>query len=129
MFRPNRMFILAAEPDSVDAERLSSTLRRLGQPVQVATSAQQVLGLMRRQMFDQAVIAAELVMDGQSLLAYLSELPLIDHLVAVGPAGDLQTERSARLAGAGAYLVRPVTEEALTGALFCQCPDKIRAPP
>ena len=129
MFRPNRTPILAAEYASADAEQLSGALRGLGWPVQVATSAQQVLELMRRQMFGQAVIAAELAMDGQSLLAYLSELSFIDHLVAIGPPGDLETERSARLAGARAYLIRPVRADDLKGALYRWCLDEARAPP
>jgi len=64
-------------------------------------------------MFDAAVLASELEVDGESMVAYVARLPLARLLVATGPGGDWERERLARLAGAAIYLPRPVSAATL----------------
>ena len=109
--------VLAAEIGAAEAERLQQCLCPIVRRVRLATSAQQVLERLREETFQRAVVATELVLGGQPILARLAVLPAIRCLVAVGPGGDGEMERRARGAGACAYVVRPVSSETLARAL------------
>jgi len=117
--------VLAAEIVPAEAEHLVRCLVRLGHPVRLATTGAEALALLRREIFDQAVVAAGLKLDGLPLLAWLSRLPAPGWIVAIGPAGDVDAEVRARSFGAAAYLTRPVSTEALAVALRLP----IRGPP
>lgn len=121
--------IVAAEADPADAEHLLRCLTQLGAWAKLATSAEQVLNLFRKQVFEAAVVGVELALDGEPLLGRLSRLPALECLVATGPTGDLQAERLARSLGAEAYLPRPVSPEALAGVLRMRLPDCVRPRP
>lgn len=117
MGRQDSGAILAAEIDAAAAKHLMRCLRPLGRRVFLATSAEQVLDGLRREVFPRAAVAVELVVDGQPLLARLARLSALERLAALGPGGDLEMERAARLAGAGVYVPRPVTTGLLSKAL------------
>jgi len=109
--------ILAAESDPADAENLLRCLKLYGQTVLLATSSEDVLRLIRRQVYERAVVGVDLVIGDEPLLARLSSLPALRYLVATGPPGDVEMETLARLAGAGVYLQRPVSADDLGLAL------------
>ena len=109
--------ILAAESDPVDAARLFRALALLGYRVTLATSPEQVLEMIRQHVFPQAVVAAEMTLGDEPILARLARLPSMRCLVATGPAGQTEMEQRGRLSGATVYLPRPVTIEALAKAL------------
>ncbi len=117
MGRQDSESILAAEINAAAAEHLLRCLEPLGRPVFLATSCQQVLEGLRRQVFRRAAVAAELVLDGELLLARLSRLSVLEHLAALGPGGSADVEKRARRAGARVYVPRPVTTELLSKAL------------
>jgi len=109
--------ILAAETDAVRSARLSRSLMLLGYSPEATASPREVLEMIRRRVFDGALIAAELTWQGEPVLSRVSRLPSIRSLVAIGPAGDARMETLARLSGANAYLPRPVTIESLAKVL------------
>ena len=109
--------VLAAEIGPNEADWLQRCLSPLVHGVRLATSAEQVLERMREETFQQAVVATELMLRGEPVLARLAGLPSIRRLVAVGPGGDGDMERRARGAGACAYVGRPVSTRALALAL------------
>ena len=109
--------ILVAEPVATDAERLTRMLRRLGHAVRSAGTSDEALDVLRHEILSRAVVAAELVVEDELLLACVSRLPAMRWLVAVGPAQDGEIEIRARHAGAQVYLPRPVMPEALAPAL------------
>ena len=113
----SRMPVLAAEPALADAKHLVGCLTRLRQTVRVAMSADDIIDLLRREVFTRAVVAVELTLDGEPVLARLSRLPMPRRIVALGPAGDPVSEVMALAAGAQAYLARPVSVEDLARAL------------
>jgi len=110
--------ILAAEPDPVESARLSRSLVLLGYSPETAASADGVLELIRRRMYERAVIAIELTWQGKPVVVRLARLPSVREVVALGPAGDPEMETLARLSGADAYLARPVTIESLSKVLW-----------
>ena len=116
--------LLAAEADPVNAERLQQCLLPLGQRVFLARSAEDVVGLVRREVFHRAVIAVELALNGELVLARLSKFSGLAYLVAVGPKGDKEREQRARSAGATVYVTRPVTTELLSRALNLPVADQ-----
>jgi hypothetical protein len=92
-------------------------LLRLGLDVYLAMSREEVFRWLQRRVFTRAVVAAELNIGGEMLIARLSRLPAIRCLIAVGPDGDMEMEAQARIAGAKAYLGRPLDIEALAATL------------
>lgn len=108
--------ILAVEVHPADAERLFQCLTSLDMPVRLTTSPQELLELIRRETFSQAVAAAEMTLEDEPVLALLASLPEMELLVATGSPDDWEMERRARLAGADFYLPRPITTEALAMA-------------
>lgn len=121
--------ILGVEIGPVEAGKLERTLRELAQPIRVVDSAAAAIRLVRCHLFYRAVVAAELAIEGRSLLDYLLRLPAMESVVAIGPAGNVGVEIKARLAGAGAYLPRPVTSHMLARALGLQVSQEVRGPP
>jgi len=117
MIRCSAGSILAAEPRRQDGEHLLRSLAGLERPVMLALSVQEALALMRRILLEAAVVAAELESPEQPLLERLWRLPTLSCLVAVGPPGQPELERQARMAGANAYLIRPVRPEQLRQAM------------
>lgn len=109
--------VLVAEAVSEEAVFLESLLRSWGRDVCTASSVDEVLRIVRREFVQQAVIATELALAGQMLLARLAALPSLEQLIAIGPAGRPDIERRARLAGADVFLPRPVSVERLAQAL------------
>ena len=85
--------------------------------VSLATTSDKVLELIRSELFDRAVVAAELAIDGRPVLARLAALPSMKRLLAVGPMGCPEMEALARSAGAHAYLSRPVSSAEVAMAL------------
>ena len=129
MFRANGKVILGAEASPTDARRLHRLLQGLSSSFHVADSVEQTLQLLQTRVFDQAVVAAELTVNGQTLLQLLSHLPSPEHLIAIGPPGDDYLETAARRAGARAYLTRPLIANQIQEALRPSPPDEPRAPP
>ena len=116
--------ILTAEPDANEAMRLHRSLSLLGYQVELARAPEEVLALIRNNIFTRAIVAVELSLDGENILAKLAQLPSMKCLIASGPAKDHQAETDARLAGADLYLSRPVTMESLAQALWRPAPRK-----
>ncbi len=116
--------ILTAEPDANEATRLTKSLSLLGYQVELARAPEEVLALIRSNIFSRAIVAMELSLDGENILARLAQLPSMKCLIATGPAKDLQAETNARLAGANLYLPRPVNMESLAQALWEPAPRK-----
>ena len=112
--------ILAAEPRRADAEHLWQCLAPVRDYVCLARSACEALEMVRRQAFSRAVVATELMLDDTPVLARLSRLPALEHLVATGPAGNPEMEILARTSGADLYLTRPVSFERLSRALWAR---------
>ena len=129
MFKPRVTAILAAETNGQDARHLLRSLTPLGRPVRLATTTQDVLELLRREIFIAAVAAVEMALDGEPMLARLARLPSLEHLVAVGPVGEMNWRNLAYRAGAETCLTRPVTTEALAGALGLEIPSVTERPP
>lgn len=116
--------ILTAEPDANAAMRLTKSLSLLGYQVELARAPEEVMALIRKNIFRRAIVAVELSLEGQNILARLAQLPSMKYLIATGPAKDCQAETNARLAGANLYLPRPVTMESLAKALWEPAPRK-----
>ena len=112
--------ILVAETSLEEACRLGLLLRQAGRAAQTVATAGQVLEIVGRQMVHQAVVAMELTIEDEPILARLSRLPAMRRLVAVGPAAEPCIEQRARQAGAQVYLPRPVAGGLLVLALFEQ---------
>lgn len=126
MRMPNGSAILAAEAGRDEAELLWKCLVPLGRVVRLASSHEAAVALLRRELFQRAVVAVELAEDGVALLARVSRLPSVQWLVALGPA-DPETEIQARAAGASAYVARPATTRALATALRLPLPQFAQA--
>ena len=109
--------ILVAEPVLEDVKHAVRCLAPLGRPVRVAMSAEEVIDLVRREIIDRAVVATELSLGGDPVIARLTQLPLMKQVIATGPANDPAMEVRARAAGAQVYLPRPVSPEDLRRAL------------
>ena len=129
MFSINGKVILGAEASPTDARRLNRILQGISSSFHVADSPERTLQLLRTRVFDQAVVAAELTINGETLLQLLSHLPSPEHLIAIGPPGDAYLENAARRAGARAYLTRPLIADKIHQALRPSHPDEPRAPP
>jgi ActR/RegA family two-component response regulator len=120
--KPKVSAILAAEMDSEDAKHLLRCLKILSPRVLLATTAEEIMRLMRQQILERAVGGIELVLHDEPILARLSRLPALEYLVATGPGGDPQTEILARSTGAKVYLPRPVNVRDLAAALCLPTP-------
>jgi len=115
---PERLTILLAEPQPDDAEALTHCVGHLGLDFNLAATAEEVIELLRRDLFRAAVIAVELTLRGEPLLRRISRLPVLECLVAIGPGGEAQWQLLARRNGAVAYMPRPATTQSLTTALL-----------
>lgn len=113
--------VLLAETSPRSAADLAAMLRCLGYWPRLACTRETVLGVLRTEIVDAAVVAVELTDRGRPILARLAALPSLRRLLAVGPPDVASWELCARRAGAGVYLPRPVTLERLTQALGA-CP-------
>ena len=118
--------VLAVEIEPEHASHLARCLAAMGLAFRVAASAAEAMRLLRREVFDGAVVAAELGLEEGAILARLSCLPATRFLLATGPADDVDLERRARAAGADAYLPRPVDATTLGRGL---AQAGARAPP
>ena len=118
------MSIIAAEPDPVNRARLSRSLVLLGQRVVSAGSAEEVLQLVREDMFQRAVVAIELSWAGEPIVKRLARLPSMRLVVATGPEGETEAETLARVSGADAYLARPVTIESLAEVIWTRAAER-----
>jgi len=116
--------ILACESDPIESARLSRALMLLGYSPETATSADEVIELIRSRMYQRAIVAIEMTLQGEPVLTRLVRLPSTKAVLAVGPAGDPEMETLARLSGAAAYLPRPVTIESLSKALWTPASGK-----
>ena len=124
MSRSNGSPILVAEVNRVEANRLARALKALNCTVRVADSSEQVIKLLRNEVFDAGLVAVELQIDKDSVLAYLSRFVTIRFRAAVGPADDPDAELRARFAGAQVYLPRPVTTKMLSALLWISNRDR-----
>ncbi len=121
--------VLVAEPISDGAAFLANLLQSWGRNVCTAANADEVLQIVRRQLVQQAVVATELAWADQMLLTRLAALPSLQQLVAIGPGGEPEIERLARLGGADVFLSRPVLVERLAQALnMSSSEDAIQKP-
>ncbi len=109
--------ILVVEVRPEDARTLSLCLAALEAEFRLAVSVEQAIQLLQRAIFREAIVAAELNVGQDPMIAYLSDLPATDLIVATGPPGDWEMERSARFAGADFYLPRPVSVNSLAQTL------------
>lgn len=107
--------ILVLEANPQDALNMKRRLTAMGLRVHVATLVQQAIEFLQCEIFDGAVVGTELNIGEEPAISFLGRLPSVRFIVATGPPGDVEMERRARLAGARAYLPRPVTTESLTG--------------
>lgn len=114
--------VLLAETSPQSAADLAAMLRCLGYRPRLAGTVEMVLGVLRTEIVDTAVVAVELTDRDQPILARLAALPSLRLLLAVGPPDVASWELCARRAGAGVYLPRPMTLERLTQALGV-CPS------
>jgi ActR/RegA family two-component response regulator len=119
--------ILAAEPNLADAKHLVQCFGRLRQPVRLAMSPTDIIDLLRREVFGRAIVATEMELEGEPMVARLARLPMLVRVVATGPSGDPALEVRARAAGAHIYLPRPVDVEDLARALAIPGFAKTRA--
>ena len=110
---------LAVEPRRADAVNLARCLRTIGVRTYRARTVAGALRLLRSRLFDIGVVASELGVDGGWLLARLASLPSPRIVLAVASSAEGDMERRARLAGAGACVVRPVDPKSLMIALAC----------
>ena len=109
---------LIAGPRGPETQMVTNYLSLLGFEARKAYTVDQVLELIRSNIFANAIVAVELVFEGKPILAKLAQLPSIKCLIATGPAQDRVAEKAARLAGADMYLPRPPTLESLAKALW-----------
>ena len=116
MLMRNERAILVAAAAPQEAYNLQRLLRQMGYLARMAPTPGQVLEVMRREMVDQAIVAIELTLAQEPILARLARLPCVQHLIATGPAGNVDMETRARCAGAHVYLPRPAEIEALAMA-------------
>ena len=116
--------ILVANVNKAESRWLISVLEVMGRRPRLATSTQDVLGLLRREVFSEAIISAELMKGEKPLLAYLAEFSLVEHTIAIGDPCNGEMEASARLAGVDSYLIRPILIEDLEAAILGFCPDE-----
>jgi CheY-like chemotaxis protein len=109
--------LLAVERSQPEAEQLDRCLKAIGIDAPLVWSAEEALTFLRNRLFDGAIAAVEVRYGAEPLLAALSRLLSPGLVVAIGPSGDWQMERQARLAGVAAYLTRPLSPVALKNAL------------
>lgn len=114
--------ILIGEADARNAARLFRALILLGHRPALAMSSRQLVKMIGAQIFRHAIVAAELTIEGDPVLARLSRLPCMERLIALGQAGNVDMESRARLAGADMFLPRPVAIESLAKALQIRVP-------
>ena len=79
--------IFVAEPLAGEAGNLRLLLEQMGYLVRMAGTTPEALEIMRREVFIQAVVAAELTLGGELTLAQVSRLPALQRLVAFGSGG------------------------------------------
>jgi len=90
----------------------------------MAASADQIMELMRGNIFARAVVAIEFSWNGEPIVSRIAKLPSMRLVVVVGPPDDPDTETLARISGADTYLPRPVTIESLAKALLVSSWDE-----
>ena len=68
-----------------------------------------MIGLLRRELFDAAVLGVEMDADGESMIEYIARFPSAGLLMATGPGGDWELERCARFGNAvAAFCVQAI---------------------
>jgi response regulator RpfG family c-di-GMP phosphodiesterase len=112
---PKKALFLGSRQDDVWEQ--VSLLAALGIKVVMARSVACAVRLLRRELFDAAILAAELDSSEDSFVARLSSLPSMRRIVVMGPAGDDVLEQRCRMHGAHGYLARPVSPNTLVTAL------------
>ncbi len=116
--------ILAAEATSENGQHLLRCLKPFGFRVCLATTHEEVFELLQTRIFRRAIVAAELTSGREMLISRLASLPAIQYVIAIGPAGDMDMEARCRIAGAQAYLGRPVSTEMLATSMKLPIPDE-----
>jgi len=111
------MNILVVEPHRQDAADLVACSAVIGAETRVATSVAEAMDLLRTEVFEAALVAAELGVEAGSLLDRLVRLPSPRVVLATGPIGDTALRLRIHRAGANAFLVRPVDAKSLAMAL------------
>lgn len=116
--------ILAVEARPGDVQNLTRCLTMLEVKFHLARSVERAVQLLREMVFSEAIVAAELNLGEEPLIAHLSRLPATTLLLATGPGDDWEMESRSRFSGADFYLPRPITTETLAMALqmFCHNP-------
>lgn len=109
--------LLAVERSEAEARDLDRCLKTIGLEATLACSTEEAIQFLRNRLFDGAIAAVELRYGAEPLLRALSRLLSPSLVLAIGPAGDAQMERRARMAGVAAYLTRPLSPVALKNAL------------
>lgn len=117
MVERERRAVLLAEANPKFARQATDCLVGMGLSVCMAMSCEEVFRWLHRRVFEQVIVAAELMTGGETLIARLARLPSITCLIAVGPAGDAEMETRSRTAGATTYLHRPLVAETLAKTL------------
>ncbi|NLX13917.1 MAG: hypothetical protein GXY44_09740 [Phycisphaerales bacterium] len=119
--------ILVAEVTPEDGQHLIRCLQPFGLRVCLATTNEEVFQLLHTRIFRWAIVAAERITGREMLIARLACIPTIQYVIALGPAGDLDLEVRCRVAGAQAYLARPVNTGMLAVSLNLPIPDETAA--
>ncbi len=100
--------VLVAEDDAFEAQRLETTLSRLGAEVVLAADGDAALALMRRNAFDAALIDMVLPgLDGMGVLQALAAERIPTPVVAAVTAAGLERVPDALRAGARDFVVKP----------------------
>ncbi len=116
--------ILAAEATTENGQHLLRCLKPFGFRVCLATTYEEVFHLLQTRIFQRAIVAAELTSGREILISRLASLPAVQCIIAIGPAGDMDMEARCRVAGAQAYLGRPVSTEMLAVSMKLPMPDE-----
>lgn len=119
----NHRVILAVEASVENGRHLMQCLMPLEFSVCLATSREEVFGWLRRRIFRRAIVAAELAVGREMMIARLARLPAMKCLIAVGPPGDMDLEARCLVAGAKTYLSRPVSTELLAATMRVPMPS------
>ena len=124
MIMQNGPSILVATADPDEVLKLAKALDFLSHPVSTATTGQQILELLRRELFSTAIVGTELRIADRPALFYLAGLPTLELLIGIGPSGDTETEIHARFGGSDVFLTRPIKPKVLV-----EMQSLIRGPP
>ena len=113
----SKTLVLVADGIEAEAIQTAAALELLSFRVRIATSAGSTLDVLRSDVVSAAFVGVELVLGGELLLRWVSALPSIRWLVAVGPGYRVDLEHAARRGGADVYLSRPVSPEQVAWSL------------